>query len=178
MKIVDRKTFLELPPGTVYAKYQPHMYDEMAIKEDTIKLDDGTPIDWIYQSIIPSFRNSNGSDDFDLVGPMVDGGQSAELDYHCCGRDGCFEDEQLFAIWEREDHAALISRLTAALRGPITDTEDPLHWSHGGSDYDGTTCKGCGRLRVLLYANGRRICEKCNWDQHFDDYASDHTRVG
>lgn len=116
MKIVNRQQFLELPPGTVYAKYRPHTYEELAIKEETLRLEDGTPIDWLYQSTIPSFRHSQDSNDFDMVGAMIDDGQSAELDYDCCGRDGCFEDEQLFAIWERRDHAALISRLTAALQ--------------------------------------------------------------
>lgn len=56
--------------------------------------------------------------------------------------------------------------------------DDPEHWSHQGADYDGTTCENCGRPRVLLYANGRRICEKCNWDQDAHDYPSDHEPVG
>ncbi len=58
------------------------------------------------------------------------------------------------------------------------DVHDPEHWSHQGADYDGTDCKNCGRLRVLAYENGRRICEKCNWDQDGSDYASDHERIG
>lgn len=57
--------------------------------------------------------------------------------------------------------------------------EDPEHWSHVlGADYDGTSCRNCGRERVLSYTNGRRICEKCNWDQAAQDYAYDHNRIG
>jgi ribosomal protein L37AE/L43A len=58
------------------------------------------------------------------------------------------------------------------------DIDDPGHWSHQGSDYDGTDCRSCGRERVLLYENGRRICEKCNWDQAAGDYAVDHRCIG
>lgn len=60
----------------------------------------------------------------------------------------------------------------------MTDTDDPDHWSKQGADYDGSECRNCGRVRVLKYDNGRRICEKCNWDQATDDYALDHDRIG
>lgn len=39
-------------------------------------------------------------------------------------------------------------------------------------NYDGTTCSNCNRLRVLLCANGKRVCEKCAWDQEAADYAA------
>lgn len=58
------------------------------------------------------------------------------------------------------------------------DLDDPEHWSHQGADYAGYECENCGRQRVLAYANGRHICEKCNWDQIAHDYASDHERIG
>lgn len=61
---------------------------------------------------------------------------------------------------------------------PVFHTDEPEHWSHGGADYDGNDCENCGRNRVLLYDNGRRICEKCNWDQVLDEYAFDHQRIG
>lgn len=58
-------------------------------------------------------------------------------------------------------------------------TDDPEHWSRKlFSEYDGSDCENCGRQRVLMYANKRRICEKCNWDQVSHDYAADHERIG
>lgn len=29
--------------------------------------------------------------------------------------------------------------------------------------YTGTACHMCGRYRLELYENGKRVCEKCNW---------------
>ncbi len=29
--------------------------------------------------------------------------------------------------------------------------------------YTGTPCPQCGRYRVELYENGKRVCEKCEW---------------
>jgi ribosomal protein L37AE/L43A len=51
----------------------------------------------------------------------------------------------------------------------MDDEEKARHdWS---GDYDGTDCKHCGRERVMKCNNGRRVCEKCGWDQEADDYA-------
>lgn len=35
--------------------------------------------------------------------------------------------------------------------------------------YTGERCTNCGRVRVELI-NGRRICEKCNWNQDTNEY--------
>jgi ribosomal protein L37AE/L43A len=31
--------------------------------------------------------------------------------------------------------------------------------------YSDKECNECGRLRVEIYENGDRICEKCNWNE-------------
>lgn len=54
------------------------------------------------------------------------------------------------------------------------DYESDDYWSRGYAEYDGTDCTKCGRQRVEKYANGRRVCEKCMWDQEAGDYAYDH----
>lgn len=34
-------------------------------------------------------------------------------------------------------------------------------------------CPNCGRDRVGLYKNGKRVCEKCCWDMDRNTYDSD-----
>lgn len=36
--------------------------------------------------------------------------------------------------------------------------------------YTGDTCKNCKRVRVELWDNGNKICEKCFWDQDKNEY--------
>ena len=36
--------------------------------------------------------------------------------------------------------------------------------------YTTKECTKCHRLRVELYENGERICEKCNWNQDTNEY--------
>ena len=38
--------------------------------------------------------------------------------------------------------------------------------------YTGTPCPNCGRFRLERYANGKEVCEKCEWcpqDQAYVD---------
>jgi hypothetical protein len=121
MRIVDRKTFLALPAGTVYAKFGKQPKDgsyvnlsngDIAIKGDTVHAD------FLVQEIaIPWFEGADSSDDhFGVLDGMLKGQKSPPLDYDCEGRDGLFDEDQLFAVWEREDLTRLISRLQVALR--------------------------------------------------------------
>jgi hypothetical protein len=34
--------------------------------------------------------------------------------------------------------------------------------------YTGDECKNCGRVRVELWENGDKVCEKCNWNQQWE----------
>jgi uncharacterized protein (DUF983 family) len=38
-------------------------------------------------------------------------------------------------------------------------------------DYDGTDCPNCGRARMMLCTNGKRRCEKCNFDPDAKTYS-------
>jgi ribosomal protein L37AE/L43A len=37
-------------------------------------------------------------------------------------------------------------------------------------DYTGTKCKNCGRNRVMNCENGKKVCEKCGWDNVAGEY--------
>lgn len=36
--------------------------------------------------------------------------------------------------------------------------------------YTGEECPACGRVRVIRYANGYEICEKCEWCEQIKGY--------
>ena len=109
MRIVDRATFLAMPAGTLFAKYAPCYYGEIAIKEDSLEND------FIYQSLLPNFTDTTDSGDWaDALDQMETAGASHALDYDRCARDGFFDADQLFAVFEPHDTAALIARLQQA----------------------------------------------------------------
>jgi hypothetical protein len=43
MRIVNRKTFLEYAPGTLYSKYQPCVFEDLQIKHESCNGND-----WFY----------------------------------------------------------------------------------------------------------------------------------
>lgn len=58
---------------------------------------------------------------------------------------------------------------------------DPLAWmddeqKHAldwNGDYNGEACTNCGRLRVMLCSNGKRLCEKCRWSPEEDGFVGE-----
>lgn len=101
MRIVDRKTFLELPPGTMFARLQhPWVFEEPAIKGDTI--DDHDDF-WL----IPF----TGPEDF---GPsceqMAVFGESFPMNT-VVQREALYEDAAQYMIYEPEDIDSLFSLL-------------------------------------------------------------------
>lgn len=106
MKIVDHKTFLSMPAGTVYSKYEPCIFEPFCIKGKSISYGD-----FFYQTIVDSVK-CRGSDEFHgLLDDSEKNGTTFPLDFDSQGRDGCFEVDQLFAVWDDSDVEALIARL-------------------------------------------------------------------
>jgi hypothetical protein len=110
MKIVNRPTFLTLPAGTLYQKFIPCVTDEqLAIKAANCGDDD-----WFMMEISGTMiREENGFPSFQ---EMEDAGTSSPAQF-ICGRDGCFDKDQFFLVWERTDVEALVKILDSALKG-------------------------------------------------------------
>lgn len=108
MKIINREKFLKLPSGVLYAKYQPQMFDEVCIKWDSWEND------WVYQDILNVKSNDSG-EMIDILIDAEENGTSFDLDLECAGRDGLYDKDQLFAVFELKDVAYLIARLQMLL---------------------------------------------------------------
>lgn len=108
MKIVDRATFLSLPPETVFAKYEPQIFGEMRIKGET------WGDDFLAQELVEAIACADFGELMDMLDRAPETGESIPLDYECQSRDGMFDADQLFAVWEPQDVAALIARLSRA----------------------------------------------------------------
>ena len=111
MRIVDRATFLAMPAGTVYAKFEPMIFGDIAIKGESIG-----DIDFRYSELgNPWFVGDNGSDTHFTFLEEIQEGAAMVIDYSTDFRDGLFDADQLFAVWERADVEALIARLQETL---------------------------------------------------------------
>lgn len=113
MKIVDRKTFLSMPENTLFSKYSPCHMEEFAIKLDTLETND-----FIVQYIDSAIEHTDSGNWSSLLDKSQATGCSLPMDFNCSSRDGCFDDYQLFAVWEKEDVRKLIDRLALCLDAP------------------------------------------------------------
>jgi hypothetical protein len=112
MKIVDRKTFLALPANTVFSKYEPCIFGDLCIKGDSFG-----EIDFFYQPISDAIDCHDSGEFHDKLTAAQERGESVSVDLDCQSRDGLFDADQLFAVWEPADVATLITRLARCAHG-------------------------------------------------------------
>lgn len=120
MRIVDRKTFLTFPAGTVFMKWpdQPAdgSYHDLAPDGRVqIKWDTCVGVDFVCQDLVPfpeGWHDSGDVSDDQIA--MLRGEEGKPADYECAGRDGLFDEDQLFLVWDKDAHKKLIGLLQSA----------------------------------------------------------------
>lgn len=110
MKIVNLQQFLAMPEETLFSKYEPCHFDGLEIKVGNCG-----ERDFITQQIADAIECHDIGDFAAKLDDAKDTGVSLSMDFNMASRDGCFEGEQLFAVWERADLEALIKRLQVCL---------------------------------------------------------------
>lgn len=110
MRIINRIEFLKLPENTLYMSYEPQIYGDLEIKLESLQND-------FYVEYLHGF----------IEGTNCSGTNSEAHDYaektgetfifsETSGRDGCFDDDQLFAVYDNEDIIQLINKLAKCLK--------------------------------------------------------------
>ena len=136
MKIVDRKTFMQMPKGTVFCKFPlknegdaGHLY--VGIHPPCILMDawqtfsgrgDFVPV-CLGEDLRPKDYESDG-DVFDTLFDMVANlGKEVPFE-HSCGRDGLYDDDNVgFAIFSRSEVEEMITLLQQALQDGYKTTD-------------------------------------------------------
>lgn len=107
MRVVNRKTFLTLPPGTIYCKGVRWAFDGLCIKGDSLEND------WIY--LDPAWASAHDSGEAtDLLEKSLETGASF-VGEDAYGRDGCFDDGDIFLIFEQRELLLLRTCINYAL---------------------------------------------------------------
>jgi len=111
MRIVNLQEFRSLPDGTVFMKYDPCIFGELEVRQDLCG-----DRDFLSESLINIENNS--SDDYlnKLDDAERDSSIELKLDFDYTGRDGYFEDEQLFAVLSMEDLFGLKDKIDRCLQ--------------------------------------------------------------
>jgi hypothetical protein len=105
VKIVSRTEFMNLPAGTIFNKFSLGNLGDPCIKGETWN----DCQDFLVQ-YFDNLKSESGTEYIDTHF-RLENGEEVALDFDCLGRDGCFDQDQLFAVWSDADVAALIHRL-------------------------------------------------------------------
>lgn len=121
MKIVNAEEFLKLPKFTLYCEYMPCVYESnMCIKLESLyseychDMPDGVYMDFFYQTI-DTVENKGSEDWLKKLDEMKEKGSSFPVDKDNSSRDGGYDNDQLYMIYEKEDVIAIIEMLKQCL---------------------------------------------------------------
>lgn len=114
MRIIDRQAFLQMPAGTIYAKADslPSLdFGQVEIKGDTV-----AGVDWCVQRLIGDFVGDRDSGEWADSFEAMHKGEDRAVDLDIVCRDGLFDNDQLFAVFDKTDAEALLATIEAALQ--------------------------------------------------------------
>lgn len=95
MRVYRRDEFMKLPEGTLYAKGKPWHFGELSVKGETWETD------FTLRSLV-NIESEDSGQWADRLFAMLDGGANYPLDPDY-GRDGCFDKDDLFLVYEKAD---------------------------------------------------------------------------
>lgn len=111
MKVFRRKEFLKLPPGTFYCQGERWAFGNICVKFDTLGHND-----WVYLNF-DSIEAFSSIEESELLDEMLDAETSHPLS-ESAGRDGLFDQDAIFLVYEREDLLKIRKYLDDALGLP------------------------------------------------------------
>ena len=99
MRICNRVEFMKLPEGTVFAKGEEWVWGSLQFKAETIGSPDN--IDWF--EINPCGVDADSSEqEWERFDEMKNKNASYPMN-DCICRDGCFDHDDLFLVFEKKD---------------------------------------------------------------------------
>ena len=109
MKIVNLDQLLRLPAGTVFCKYEPYCFGWITFKADSCDRDF-----FVSDTITVSELSLECGED--ILDRCRETGESFSMDLYSTGRDGCHDEDQLFAVFEGQDVRQLIDKLRDCIK--------------------------------------------------------------
>jgi hypothetical protein len=110
MKIINREEFLKLPSGVLFSDYYPCVFSGLSIKLESLGA-----IDFCYKELIGNVKFDEATEMMDMLDDAEENGSSFPLDFDTAQRDGMYQEEGLYAIYEPADIQGLIAKLQTLL---------------------------------------------------------------
>jgi flavodoxin len=113
MKIINKQEFYDLPENILYSNYDPCVISGLKIKKKTIYNQEKEAIDYTYIDLIGNIECDGSDDFFEILENSNKNKINFNLDFEIEERDGMFDEEEMFCIYEKKD----IERFLLCLEG-------------------------------------------------------------
>ena len=110
MRIVNKQEFLAMPYGTLFSHYQPVLIEGLMVKHRNFYIEN-KPKDFLMENLIGNVECIGYEDYGATVIDSHEKGGSFKLDFNCTNRHGSFDDDALYAVYEKEDIEEFIKKL-------------------------------------------------------------------
>lgn len=114
MRIVNKQEFYKLPNGTLYSEYRPCYFSGLQIKNETI-FDGDRPVDFFYEDLIGNVDADSSGDFFDILEKCEKDKSEFNLDFDCGSRDGLYEEDALYAVYNTDEIIALSNKISQCI---------------------------------------------------------------
>jgi len=111
MKIVNRKQFLKLPNGTIYCSFNKKNF---SFNGFSLKLE-SLSNDWYYMDLTDFDNWDNSEERIENIQKMIAEGKEYPLSLNCSSRDGMFEEDEMFCIYDKQDIERIINVLSESI---------------------------------------------------------------
>jgi len=116
MRIVNKQQFMALPSGTLYRKFTtPYAFGEMEVKFDSLPSSSNPGYGDFVCMPLGDIEWDETGQMFDRLDEMAEQGTSYPIDLDCAGRDGCFEQDAMFLVCEKDDVVKLRDFLSSLI---------------------------------------------------------------
>ncbi len=120
MRILNKQEFLKLPLGTIFHHYGPAYghFEILSIKGENIIWPGQTIQNAdFFLKLIPEVDCNDAGELIDIIDDSINKGTSFKLDFEVEQRECLYKEDQLYAVWEKDDIEGLIKVLQNSLKG-------------------------------------------------------------
>jgi hypothetical protein len=111
MKMMKLDDFLKMPNGTVFQKYESHQFGQIQILGERV----GTRDFLSNESLEMPIGGEGLDEELGAIETMIATGSSHPVQFDDYARDGYLKEDQIYAVWEKDDLTGLIAMLRQSL---------------------------------------------------------------
>lgn len=116
MKIVTTDEFMTYPKDTVYHEYGAiGQFGPLSIKGVTLQ-HDGENADWYFKELYGDLDIDDWNDEHEKYDQLKSNGEEFAFDFEIVSRDGMFDVDRMYAVYDVADIARLISKLSDGIK--------------------------------------------------------------